>query len=914
MNRTAVLIAALAWSVLASGYLSAQNVRPSPVYTGDGLPAGPQQHAAWPHPTTKLPQTLIDDVDLLFAQGVADPRGGEYRQIEVVVGNCWRGDGGVVKTHGWCLPLPAGRKQQFAVCWNGLIYPVVSAGGKADLGADVAALCHEGKALGFGATPEATAVAFDSRLPLKVCMLLRLGDADLAERLYAAVAPAAEQDVAGHKQPNDPYLNLSREWCWYAFDRAVCAHMWGNDVVSRDTAKLLSDALPQIEANGKKLGFTHPSPIDPHNFNHEIPNAPYVSFVVQLPALLTDEQRRVSEGAVQRVLDHPEAYRNNKARIAALIRDLEIDSARQSGQPGGVGLDDDPVAEALVKEGSDAVEPLIDCLQKDDRLTRAVSFGRDFFMSRNLLPVRGAAYAVLQRILQTETFGPVSDSMNRGGGGDTKAIVAEIRAFWAKSKGKSLARRWYDTLKDDNAGPTRWVEAAGHIVEPADVHRVGEWISEPTRKPGQVPPMKGEELRAQKSPSVAELMARRVPAVAAENDGWLFAQTNAADLALDLFKWDPASAKPVLREQMQRCMDASDADAKQINPDPHWEQSTQTTEQMARDVGRLTTALAELHDAQGLQSYQKWVVGQTPASPGNNVGALIRPIWRFPDDLTLSAAAEELFNGPKSSWRCLPNVPQFRDWGPTSLMKSAIWGVPAFRKHAVRNLGDLTQIGSAEIKDHELSITMNDGAGEGYGIENTADPLLPKPGSGKVAIRVCDWYAEAISELDGAPPYEIYWPVAKRDEQRPKLVAFLQRWGDRFRYTPLQDTLDFGFHNQDSGRMTFPRLNRPATDADVAATAAIFALHGGPVRVVSMPAWPAKAEWTTFKDYPIQRQGETDMKTGVTKYTADYLNEGMVWQAEEIQIKGQWVRYYGFVGPHIIAKVPADQIEFIKDP
>ena len=105
----------------------------------------------------------------------------------------------------------------------------------------------------------------------------------------------------------------------------------------------------------------------------------------------------------------------------------------------------------------------------------------------------------------------------------------------------------------------------------------------------------------------------------------------------------------------------------------------------------------------------------------------------------------------------------------------------------------------------------------------------------------------------------------------------------------------------------------PATDADVAATTAIFALHGDAVRIVSLPAWPAKAKWVTFKDYPIQIQGETDSKTGVTKYIDGFRNEGFIWQAEEVQVDGKWQRFYGFVGPHVIARVPADQIEFLKD-
>jgi len=38
---------------------------------------------------------------------------------------------------------------------------------------------------------------------------------------------------------------------------------------------------------------------------------------------------------------------------------------------------------------------------------------------------------------------------------------------------------------------------------------------------------------------------------------------------------------------------------------------------------------------------------------------------------------------------------------------------------------------------------------------------------------------------------------------------------------------------------------------------------------------------------------------------------GLIWQAEEVLQNGKWVRYYGFVGRHVLQKVPADQIDFL---
>jgi hypothetical protein len=130
----------------------------------------------------------------------------------------------------------------------------------------------------------------------------------------------------------------------------------------------------------------------------------------------------------------------------------------------------------------------------------------------------------------------------------------------------------------------------------------------------------------------------------------------------------------------------------------------------------------------------------------------------------------------------------------------------------------------------------------------------------------------------------------------------------------MQATLDFGFPDADPCRMIFPKLDHPATEADVTAANAIFSLGAGSVRVVTRPSWPAKAKWITNKNYPLQVQGETDAKTGVTKYFDEFNNQGFVWQAEEIQVDGKWKRYYGFVGAHAVAKVAAEEIEFVKEP
>src|ERR1035437_4707231 len=88
----------------------------SPRFAGKELPMPPQQTTPWSAPPSSLPTNYVSATAVLFEAGMADPRGCDYREIEVVTGEVWRGDGGLAKTRGWVLP--GGGTQQFAVCWN----------------------------------------------------------------------------------------------------------------------------------------------------------------------------------------------------------------------------------------------------------------------------------------------------------------------------------------------------------------------------------------------------------------------------------------------------------------------------------------------------------------------------------------------------------------------------------------------------------------------------------------------------------------------------------------------------------------------------------------------------------------------------------------------------------------------------
>ncbi|MEO7719988.1 MAG: hypothetical protein ABIY70_27595, partial [Capsulimonas sp.] len=405
VNRSSTVLFALLLSVCAQPGHTQTSASPSPVFTGSALPQPPQQNSAWTAPAG-LSEPLISATRTLFEQGLADPRGGEYREISVAVGSPWSGDAGVMKTHAWVLPSNDGAAQKFAVCWNGLTYPIVSMGKKADLRKDILGVISTEEAAQArqrkqspktpyvhwtrNASSDAQTITAATFTPIKACLLLRLGETDLARRYWNAWdAGVGPNVVSGLPEKADPYLMLASDWSWSLFDRALTAHMRGDDELSTISARLLTAAAPQIEIEAARRGYVL---TDTSSYFPPVKSA-YLLFLEPLPRLLADGERRLREGKnAAPSLDEIEKIPNKKSRIAALIENLDQITARQWGQPGGVSLSGDPIGRALVAKGDDAVQPLIDTLAGDKRLTRSVGFGRDFHRSRYTLSVAAAAY------------------------------------------------------------------------------------------------------------------------------------------------------------------------------------------------------------------------------------------------------------------------------------------------------------------------------------------------------------------------------------------------------------------------------------------------------------------------------------------------------------------------------------------
>jgi hypothetical protein len=949
IRRAAALVLALAALVIpVTGWLHGQvrKFLPAPRFEGATIPDPPRQGQPWTPPETSLPRFLVRASATLFEQGLADPRGGDYRAIEIVVGSVWSNAGEVLSTHGWVLPEAQGDKTRFAVTWSGMVYPTVSVGAPADLEADVKALEDTGRARrkaaeerpgvgsadafdGFGTNHEAFPISLTGLHPTKVALLLRLGRADFAERVWAAATGRPREEAGKAKARVDlthygvSYVTMATDLAWYHFDRALCAHMRGDDAVALADARALTALQKAVEAKAEALGFARPQRLVDRG---EGP-APYIDFLGQLPELLADHERRAREP--KRPLAPPAAGADRKARIAALIADLDQVFAPQFGQPGGVSLGESPIVRALIEEGDEAVEPLIDDLERDTRLTRAVHFHRDFFRSRTIMGAHEAAYTALSGILKTSFFGVASTGGNLTTMGleGRKAVADRIRAYREKNRGVSLVEQWYRTLADDIAAPGEWLQAAGNIVQHENVSVVpGSTAFTQTvttqLPPGARPKLRGELLRDKKDPSVAELMAMRVRDIDPgdpidRNSPDQFKVSSANQMASMLAEWDIKAALPVLKARVERCARVVRAG----------QEAGARVFGLEIGIAELTDLRTRAGDPEALGDYAAWVRTLTPHHFDFFPSALFKPLWQNPDDLALAAAAAALFEDPSSPWN--PQVwrgdATVAEGHQRDLFTTPLLGLKAFRSLVIRALNDKTVVGTVETdaKGRVIVIqghyrTVSDDESTAHGVNYHPDgPKNPyKPGPEAMPLHMADIACEQLEGLDGIPRFKKHWPLTRRDEAIAATVAYMKRYGERFRENAASRAiraLEPGDPNGDKAILAFDPLDHPATAVDVAEGRAIFSLDGAgaEVRRVALAPFPIDARWTKAEvspdEFHLRRIFDAE---GHGRPDIEGLQTGRVWQAEEVREGDRWRRSYGFVGRHALTRVPAEEIEF----
>jgi hypothetical protein len=823
----------------------------SPKFNGEDIPVPPEQSKSWIPPQTKLSPAVISAITELFNDGMADPRGCEYREIEVKTGIELNS-----KTHGWILP----DKDHFAVGWNGLVYPVATIGPVANVEKDVANMVAKDEkqwgsytgsnrdVRGHWPVSEWVSISQENILPLKVAMLMRLGRTDLAESVWDRWFALSVGDK------DDPYLLLAREWTESLYGRALFAHLRGDDALSLASCRTLVPLRLTIEATATQRGF----PKEPSG-------KPYLEDLKDLPKLAADQERRATEQPYVPVLTSGQPAQGPE-RIAALIRDLELVNARQNMNPGQTDVSTDPIVHALIAEGDPAVEPLLKCFEEDTRLTRSEFTQGMQIKPGELIPVYEPAFVAVVGILKTPFS--LSDSAAKDPRNlsldDRKALAAKIRDYWDQYKSMTLPERWYATLEDDKADASAWFPAVANIVQPSTETKVpstifgGGWWSGGSPSSGTPVVLGGESLRGKSNPSVSDLIIKRFNELIARSDSDAsITFDHLSDLLFALADWDGKAHFDDLRTLA----------AKLAAKFPHSNDGRYSTVQTTVTIYEKRVALG---DPAALSEYCAWL---PTLDPDETDWPTFKLMWQHPSDPPVQRAAQQLFTSKDSPWRIIPpQPPRFA----SDLITTPLIALPVFRQSLLDALENTTLVSGLMINKDGVNL---DGQ-----------------------VRFCDYIALRLADVEEFPEMKFDWSEKQRDAAVERCKMLLQCYGNNYRYGPQDENQNPEPARTEHTAIAFAPLDHPATTEDVTQGLAIFALDGT-TRLCKLPPFPISVQRPSKPEDPVRWSGDN----GIT-YTYD--TSGKIWQGEELQVDGKWQRYYGFAGRHQLEKVPASEIVF----
>jgi hypothetical protein len=508
----------LAWlgaSSLAAVAEEAPDFIPSPLAMSDEIPGHPWDGTG----ADEFKGPFAAALKALLAAGFPDPAGLAYQKIEIPTGSCWGGDTGVSGTEGWLLPAEKDGPV-YAIAWNGLVYPVVHSLGPADFEESIKSLMaiSERPPGTFGwQGSESAEVRPDQAVGVHGLFLTRFNQAAAIDFLLKQRSGV----------PKNLTLAMADEWAFNLYDRAVCAHMRGDPRLALASLRELEKIRPAlmkllVPAEGEKKPHYDWKPLE---------------WAHQAADLQAECERRIKNGSTG-MLNEAE-FLAGQPDVPALLGALDRLAVRQDGQPGWIPFGQSLIVKALVAADAMAVEPLLECLENDRRLTQSVHFWRDFSQDRTVLGVHEAALAALEQILAANYFKVFSTGANLTKGGDEARakMVKVIRDDWQAHGKMTGIERAYRTLANDHADPDLWADAA------ASLFAGGEQPDLTKRQPG-------EALRDGRTPSVTDLLERRVAGAVKKGEVNLIYERRRCRLLSCLPTWESERGRPVVAKQV----------------------------------------------------------------------------------------------------------------------------------------------------------------------------------------------------------------------------------------------------------------------------------------------------------------------------------------------------------------------------
>ena len=682
--------------------------------------ADQRQSSKWVPPATTIPTAYVQAAQKLLGKGLGDPRGGTFSRVTIRVGDAAWADASDCVAFGWVLP---GGKRVVVV--DGLTYDVVKVLGPASVSDVYRPLHRVGDVWGSIQDRAVPIASPTSALP---ALLLVRGQVTLAEECLSP-------DMLGG---TEGVLNL--------FGHLI--HRYRMQVAQCLKDRRDREALPWAESLAEVSRFR-----DEAGVNYPVNTTGWRFDPEEAKQILRDVRRRarhpkppIDLGAIAK-LQQP-------VRIAALIEGLDEIATRQGGQPGGIYWQDDPHIEAIVKEGNAIVPALLDTIEKDDRLTRAVSFGRNFRPQRKIESVRNAASMALYRVWPSAGMVFSDPSPER---------IGKLRGVWVKSASLSEPERWLNVLRDDAAGEKSWLQAANGLT-------FTRYRGIPSSASGLRPEelaMAGESLRRPFGDEVSALLAKRAQHVTANrpmpSTADLHAFANGMELAHCFAKWDLAKSISTLQLASTNALQV----AKKWEADPEY-----LGDILARPFGNLVIDRIRSNDPHAASDFAKMT--EFLKLQGSTGADALKPLWVLAGDPAMDLVAHRVFarlsiqlgSGEADAVSgALHYI--------TALLRTPMVRSAAFRTFLAKSVAENEYAGAAWLTESAGRLSVNyslgtsaSGASWFIGI----DPALLE--RERVPITVGDFIAQSVGSLKGAPIYSL---ILRRD-LRPAALGQVRRW------------------------------------------------------------------------------------------------------------------------------------------
>lgn len=718
-------------------------------------------------------------IDTLLRLGLADPRGLPYCHVTVSEGGEDRA------ARGWVLPAESEQASRQAIGWNGLLNPVVEVGKPANLDADLAILGDKGW---FCEKPfdnyqedslEDLIAKFEGAPRMMhpwaaPYLMVRLGHPiELDEDFSDPFAPEEERPAnapplfpAWRFDPFDPSLILN--FARHLRDDGVAAYCDRDDHLAAARLRQFDRVWAELEKtvrHGQDEEAVGPDPFSSHTSG--------LRFNLTWRELLLDARRRIGP--------RPEP-KGSEVEKAIASWD-ELDTWEQDAPPAAF--------RAVVAAGPAAIDPLLDCLENDDRWTRVrVKTGSSHKL---IFRVRDLAIRALNEVLQFPVvedpcrFAPVETRVY-------KQLAVTARAFCERHEFSVGGELWYRLLAGDEEDVDFQVTAALAIVTPEDC---GPYYGITDRcffrdtvwdRYHEVPrtSREGLTLRGRSNPTVLELFEHawqrervRVEAqLAAGKPESTFPVTcghwptplrwSAHLLVRCMEEWQPGNVE-VLKAHYGWLMEGMKT-AREKHSLGEFELSSMCEETLIRRFWA--------EDDTAMADYGEFF--RTALKSGDLPADVMQALPRIDgmDDL-----ANEAFVGPEAPlsftthpWTCYDSRRRL------IATDSALLVLPSFRKAILEGLRCRTVQGSLSMKEREGTMTyLADGnLGRSESFFKDAAVGCERPEGTLIEVRVCDLIAYHITCKHGpgvwtSPSYRIDDPLEDRDRAIARWIAVLEK-------------------------------------------------------------------------------------------------------------------------------------------